>query len=339
MPPDSQIASARYSFPAIDLDAFQSHYRYRLEQLLESLVSSYAQNAAESSPHLTSLADAISYSSLAGGKRIRAILTYMVSMACSPKCSSAPPSGSEDTVRHTSSISQTIPSLLDSAAIAVELIHCYSLIHDDLPAMDDDDIRRGKPSCHIQFGEANAILAGDALQTLAFEVLSHCDDGGPEQQLALIKILSNAAGMLGMVGGQAIDLAVVDQPLCYSNLVTMHQLKTGALISAAVKMGAVCANANPSQFEALACYADNIGLAFQVQDDILDIESSTEQMGKPQGTDQSANKPTFPSILGLEEAKAKAQSLCETAIEALSDFGTQADLLRALAIYIIQRKQ
>ncbi|HCX26580.1 MAG TPA: geranyl transferase, partial [Cellvibrionales bacterium] len=258
------------------------------------------------------------YSSLAGGKRIRAMLVYMAANAC--QADNAPTA-----------------AMTDTAAAAIELVHCYSLIHDDLPAMDDDDLRRGKPSCHVQFGEANAILAGDALQTLAFELLANEGDGKAELRIGLVRELSRASGANGMVGGQAIDLAVVNQNISYDELVNMHALKTGALIDAATHMGCLCAGGNSEQAKALRHYAQAIGLAFQVQDDILDIEGSSEQTGKPQGTDIAANKPTYPAIMGLSEAKAKAQSLCDEALEALTDFGANADPLRSLATYIIQR--
>ena len=225
----------------------------------------------------------------------------------------------------------------DPLAAAVELVHCYSLIHDDLPAMDDDDLRRGKPSCHIKYGEANAILAGDALQTLAFEILANEADGTADLRIALIRELTKASGANGMVGGQAIDLAVVNQRISYDELVNMHALKTGALIDAATYMGCLCGGANAKQSQALRDYARAIGLAFQVQDDILDIEGSSEQTGKPQGTDIAANKPTYPAIMGLSQAKLKAQSLCDEALAALADFDDNADPLRSLASYIVQR--
>jgi geranylgeranyl pyrophosphate synthase len=299
------------------LASFLSSHKARFEDYLASRLSHYSQDVGQN-PQAQPLIDALAYSSLAGGKRIRAMLVYMAANACQA-----------DDVPNT--------SMTDAAATAIELVHCYSLIHDDLPAMDDDDLRRGKPSCHIKFGEANAILAGDALQTLAFELLANEGDGNAELRIGLIRELSSASGVNGMVGGQAIDLAVVNQNISYDELVNMHALKTGALIDAATHMGCICAGGNSEQAEALRHYAQAIGLAFQVQDDILDIEGSSEQTGKPQGTDIAANKPTYPAIMGLSEAKAKAQSLCDEALEALAGFGAKADPLRSLATYIIQR--
>ena len=299
------------------LASFLSSHKAIFEDYLASRLAYYSQGIGQN-PQAQPLVDALAYSSLAGGKRIRAMLVYMAAKAC--QADNAPSA-----------------AMTDTAAAAIELVHCYSLIHDDLPAMDDDDLRRGKPSCHIKFGEANAILAGDALQTLAFELLANEGDGSAELRIALIRELSNASGANGMVGGQAIDLAVVNQSISYDELVNMHTLKTGALIDAATHMGCLCAGGNSEQAKALRHYAQAIGLAFQVQDDILDIEGSSEQTGKPQGTDIAANKPTYPAIMGLSEAKAKAQSLCDEALDALADFGANADLLRSLASYIIQR--
>ena len=296
---------------------FLSSHKARFEDYLASRLAHYSQDIAQK-PQAQPFIDALAYSSLAGGKRIRAMLVYMAASAC--QADNAPTT-----------------AMTDTAAAAIELVHCYSLIHDDLPAMDDDDLRRGKPSCHIQFGEANAILAGDALQTLAFELLANEGDGKAELRIGLIRELSRASGANGMVGGQAIDLAVVNQSISYEELVNMHALKTGALIDAATHMGCLCAGGNSAQAKALRHYAQAIGLAFQVQDDILDIEGSSAQTGKPQGTDIAANKPTYPAIMGLTEAKAKAQSLCDEALTALTDFGANADPLRSLATYIIQR--
>ena len=299
------------------LASFLSSHKARFEDYLASRLTDYSQDIGQT-PQAQAFIDALAYSSLAGGKRIRAMLVYMAANAC--QADNAPTS-----------------AMTDTAAAAIELVHCYSLIHDDLPAMDDDDLRRGKPSCHVQFGEANAILAGDALQTLAFELLANEGDGKAELRIGLVRELSRASGANGMVGGQAIDLAVVNQNISYDELVNMHALKTGALIDAATHMGCLCAGGNSEQAKALRHYAQAIGLAFQVQDDILDIEGSSEQTGKPQGTDIAANKPTYPAIMGLSEAKAKAQSLCDEALEALTDFGANADPLRSLATYIIQR--
>ena len=301
------------------LATFLSSHKTRFEDYLAATLTNYSQDIGQN-PQAQPLINALAYSSLAGGKRIRAMLVYMAAQACQTN-------------------NTAIHAITDAAAAAVELVHCYSLIHDDLPAMDDDDLRRGKPSCHIQYGEANAILAGDALQTLAFELLTHQTDGTAELHIALIRELTRASGANGMVGGQAIDLAVVNQSITYDELVNMHRLKTGALMDAATHMGCLCGGGDTQQSQALRDYAQAIGLAFQVQDDILDIEGSSEQIGKPQGTDIAANKPTYPAIMGLAQAKVKAQSLCDEALAALADFDSNADPLRSLAHYIIQRSQ
>lgn len=262
------------------------------------------------------LRDAMAYSLTNGGKRVRPLLVYASAMAIGN------PRGVQG---------------LDWLAAAVEAVHAYSLVHDDLPAMDDDDLRRGKPTAHIAFDEATAILAGDALQTLAFELVVHspfCAD----RQVALARTLARASGARGMVLGQAIDLAAVDQQLALEQLETMHNYKTGALIGAAVHMGALAAGANDTQLNSLATYARAIGLAFQVQDDILDVISDTETLGKQQGADRQHNKPTYVSLLGLQAAQAKAKELHLCAVRALEAFGPAADALRQLADYIIERR-
>lgn len=298
------------------LDAYFAQHQQRLECFLKDAIDLHSKiivKQAAAKP----LLDSLHYSCLDGGKRIRAMLVYMAAQACQS--------------------SDTDSEMIDCAAAAVEFVHCYSLIHDDLPAMDDDELRRGKPSCHIAFGEANAILAGDALQTLAFTLLTQAGNGKAQLRLTLLAQLTEAAGINGMVGGQAIDLAVTGQSLSYSELVTMHQLKTGALIEAAVAMGASCSGATANQQQALLEYAQAIGLAFQIQDDILDIEGESIDIGKPQGTDIAAKKATYPAILGLEAAKAEAQALCDSALASLSVFDQKAAPLRDLARFIIKR--
>lgn len=262
-----------------------------------------------SSAHLLS---AMRYSVFNGGKRIRPVLVYAAGQAL-----------------------HCPPADCDAPAVAVELIHAYSLIHDDLPAMDDDDLRRGKPTCHIQYDEATAILAGDALQTSAFSVLLNA----PQQpgQLAILQELAKASGSQGMVAGQMIDLEAVGKDITLSELENMHRHKTGALIQASVRMGALAGGANAVQLKALDVYAAALGLAFQVQDDILDVESDTETLGKQQGADIALNKPTYVSLLGLEQAKEKARHLTDTALQSLDDFGPEADLLRELARYVVER--
>lgn len=263
------------------------------------------------------LQQAMEYSLFNGGKRVRPVLAYAAAQACGAELSHA-----------------------DIPAAALEMIHSYSLVHDDLPAMDDDDLRRGKPTCHIAYDEATAILAGDALQALAFEILSHPDksDLSTDQRLTMIRILSEASGVTGMCGGQSIDLEAVGHEVDLAYLENMHNHKTGALIHASVMMGAHC---NPhitaEQLAQLSRYAKAIGLAFQVQDDILDVISDTQTLGKAQGADAALNKPTYVSLLGLEGAQAKAQELHAMALQALKPFGEQAKWLKAVSEYIIQR--
>jgi farnesyl diphosphate synthase len=263
------------------------------------------------------LHEAMRYSVLNGGKRMRPLLSYCIG--------------------NTLGIN---PESLDGVACAVEFIHVYSLIHDDLPAMDDDDLRRGKPTCHKAYDEATAILAGDGLQALAFEILAHDPsiNATPAARLKMITMLAKASGSQGMVGGQAIDLESVGRQLNLPELENMHIHKTGALIRASVNLATlVKADVDPDVAHKLDNYAKCIGLSFQVKDDILDEESDTTTLGKTQGKDKDNNKPTYPALLGLAGAKQKAQELHERAIDSLSIFGTEADLLRELSLYIIQR--
>ncbi|WP_323813815.1 (2E,6E)-farnesyl diphosphate synthase [Cellvibrio sp. NN19] len=263
----------------------------------------------------TQVRAAMRYSLFNGGKRVRPILAYAAALAIKPEINLA---------------------LIDPIAAALESLHSYSLVHDDLPAMDDDDLRRGKPTCHIAFNEASAILAGDGLQTLAFDLLTQTDL--PSQiQIQLVHQLALGSGVDGMVLGQAIDLAAVDHQLTLAQLETMHRHKTGALIRASVAMGATAAGADKAQLAALDTYAAAIGLAFQVQDDILDVTGDTATIGKQQGADIARNKPTYVSLLGLDAAKAKAAELHRQALDALSEFGASATPLRQLASYIIER--
>ena len=223
-------------------------------------------------------------------------------------------------------------------AAAVEMIHAYSLIHDDLPAMDNDDLRRGKPTCHIQFDEATAILAGDALQSLAFQQLTELTNMASDSLVELMSILASYSGCSGMAAGQAIDLAATGQTLNIDQLDTMHRHKTGALIEASLLMGAITAGgASQAQLSALRDFAHAIGLAFQVQDDILDVESSTEQLGKQQGSDAANNKSTYTSLLGLEQARNQAASLYQQSIDSLEVFADRAEPLRQLASFIVNR--
>ena len=267
----------------------------------------------------TQLREAMRYSLFNGGKRVRPTLVYASALAINGDALDS----------HT--------ELLNRVSCALESLHSYSLVHDDLPAMDDDDLRRGKPTCHIAFNEATAILAGDALQTFAFELLSEAESADANIQIALIRQLANASGVQGMVLGQAIDLAAVDKAIDLAQLENMHRHKTGALIRASVSMGATALSASDAQLKALDIYAAAVGLAFQVQDDILDVIADTETLGKQQGADIARNKPTYVALLGLEGARAKAQELHQQAIAALDSFGDSADYLRALSAYIIER--
>ena len=259
------------------------------------------------------LHSAMRYSVLGGGKRIRALLCYAAAELCETDIATA-----------------------DAAACAVELIHAYSLVHDDMPCMDDDDLRRGKPSCHKQYDDATALLVGDALQSLAFEILSKpLQVDNASQQMHTLHILAQASGSIGMAGGQAIDLASIGKPLTQAELESMHHLKTGALIQASVLLGA--ASGSELKITAARTFAANIGLAFQVVDDILDVEADTSTLGKTAGKDANSNKPTYVSILGLDVAKQHAQHLYTHAISALSPFGTNAHRLKELADFIMQR--
>lgn len=262
------------------------------------------------------LAEPIHYSVLNGGKRIRAMLVHAACLLASGNVENAL-----------------------SAACAVEFLHSYSLVHDDLPAMDDDDFRRGKPSCHKAFGEASAILTGDALQALAFEILATSPRLNEELRLHQVTALAKAAGCQGMIAGQSLDMALTGcaTKATLETLETMHEGKTGALICASLAMGAYAANAEHKIHEALAVYGKAIGLAFQVQDDILDETSDSEILGKPQGSDKEKGKATYVSLLGIEGASRYLLTLLNQANEALSDFKSEADPLRWLARYIVDR--
>jgi geranylgeranyl pyrophosphate synthase len=263
------------------------------------------------------LHEAMRYSVLSEGKRIRPVLVYATGEAFGVNLSE-----------------------LDGPACAVEIIHAYSLIHDDLPSMDDDDLRRGRPTCHKKYDEATAILAGDALQALSFHILAHDPNikVNSQQRLTMINTLAIASGSRGMAGGQAIDLAAVGKSLNITELENMHIHKTGALIRASAELGALSVeNIDSDLFSHISQYAKCIGLAFQIKDDILDIESDTETLGKPQGSDMASNKPTYPELLGLEGAKQAADDLYNKAIHSLDAFDERADMLRAIADYIVKR--
>ncbi|MEP6390034.1 MAG: farnesyl diphosphate synthase [Halioglobus sp.] len=229
------------------------------------------------------------------------------------------------------------PSLLAIPITAIELIHTYSLIHDDLPAMDDDDLRRGMPTLHKKFDEATAILVGDGLQTEAFSLIANAKDISDSRKVQMIAILAEAAGFRGMVGGQYLDIYSIGKELTLKELQNLHALKTGALIRAAVALGGIAANATEDQLAALDKYAEHIGLAFQVVDDIIDVEGTTESLGKTQGKDEAANKATYVKLLGLDGAKLEANRLLEAALMSLEELGDSADHLRSLARYIVDR--
>lgn len=265
-----------------------------------------------------SLIQAMRYGLLLGGKRARPYLVYITGEML----------GCELTA-------------LDTPASAIECVHAYSLIHDDLPAMDDDELRRGKATCHIEFDEATAILTGDALQTLAFTILSEgkLSQQGETKRIKMIQLLAKASGASGMCLGQALDLEAENRTVELDQLKTIHKNKTGALIKCAIRMGALAAgDAGEAILPQLDRYAEALGLAFQVQDDILDIISDTETLGKPQGSDQDLNKSTYPSLLGLEGAQQKAHSLLQEALHALESIPYNTSLLEEFARYVVERK-
>lgn len=290
------------------IEAYQQRCQTRVDSALAPLFEAPR-------PELGRLYDAMAYSVMGGGKRVRPLLVYAACEAL----------GGD-------------PARADQAACAVELIHAYSLVHDDLPAMDDDDLRRGRPTTHKAYDEACAILAGDGLQTLAFETLLAAPQDAAVR-LEMVAVLARASGPAGMVGGQAIDLESVGRRIDQPALETMHLHKTGALIAASVQLGALASGAaTATDREALARYAQAIGLAFQVWDDVLDIEGDTQTLGKRQGADIARDKPTYPALLGLEAAKAYALELCDTALAAIAPLGERAEPLRALARYIVGRR-
>ncbi|MFN1267662.1 (2E,6E)-farnesyl diphosphate synthase [Pseudomonas lundensis] len=293
------------------IDAYQASSQARVNAALERLFVAPA-------PELARLYEAMRYSVMNGGKRVRPLLAYAACQALG-----------------------AAPEQANGAACAVELIHAYSLVHDDLPAMDDDDLRRGQPTTHKAFDEACAILAGDGLQSLAFTALldPHMSTLDADTRLRMVSDLAMAAGPAGMVGGQAIDLGSVGVKLDRTALEYMHRHKTGALIEASVQLGALASGrARPEDLHALNIYARAIGLAFQVQDDILDVEGDTATLGKQSGADAARDKPTYPSLMGLAAAKTYALELRDQAINALRPFDAAAEPLRELARYIVERR-
>lgn len=294
----------------IDFKAWRAASQIRTENALEQWLPVATINPAR-------LHEAMRYAVLGGGKRVRPLLVYAAGSALGADMAA-----------------------LDGPACAVELIHAYSLVHDDLPAMDDDDLRRGKPTCHKAFDDATAILAGDALQALAFYILAHdpAMQADASARLRMVEALALASGSRGMVGGQAIDLAAVGHTLNLPEMEDMHIHKTGALIRASVALGALSSpGIDHVIFHRLDHYARCIGLAFQIRDDILDIESDTATLGKTQGADIARDKPTYPSLLGMTEAKLRAHHLYQEALDCLTPLDARADPLREIAAYIVER--
>lgn len=297
---------------SIEFQDLLQQYRQRVNIALDKTLPSQ-----HSRQH--NLVEAMRYSVISsGGKRIRPVMVYAAGEAVGADI---------DT--------------LDTPACAVEMIHTYSLIHDDLPAMDNDDLRRGQPTCHKAFDEATAILAGDALQALAFEIMAGKNNchANPARQFEMLQLLAEASGSSGMAGGQAIDLASVGKTLTLEQLEAMHRLKTGALIRASIQLGAMCQPDTDNRTLAiLASYADCIGLSFQIQDDILDVVGDTEKLGKTRGSDQKLKKPTYPAILGLDASLKLALEQHELALQCLEPLGPRADTLRKLSAYIVVRE-
>lgn len=295
----------------LDLDSYLTSQKKRINRALESFL--------KTSDKPDRILEAMTYSLMAGGKRIRPVLCVAAAEAAGGNPEDAVP-----------------------AACALEMVHTYSLIHDDLPAMDDDALRRGKPTCHMAFDEATAILAGDALLTLAFQTLASIELSNAEQAakwLRVIRLISFAAGYCGMIQGQMLDITSEGRQLTLAELKSLHRLKTGALIEASISSGAVLGGLNSNKISMFESYAQNIGLAFQVTDDILNVEGDPEIMGKAVGTDKLRNKSTYPSLLGLKKSKDFAGKLVENALQALESFDQKAEPLRAIAKYIVERKK
>jgi len=286
-----------------------AQYQRRTERFLEANLPD-----AQASP--SDLHSAMRYSVLNGGKRIRPLFCYATAEALGLD-----------------------PAMVDAPAACIEMIHAFSLVHDDLPAMDDDELRRGKPTTHIAYGEATAILAGDALQMLAFQLLTRNPllSGDPALQVSLIDLIADAAGSLGMTGGQAIDLAAEGKRLDLLELETMFAKKTGCLIRASILSACLCAGVQGKTLDRYDRYARTVGLAFQIKDDVLDEEGETSVIGKPQGSDRAHNKATYPSLFGLEQAKARCDELYHVALGCLDELDGDAQALRWLTEYVVSR--
>jgi len=294
---------------SFDLKSYLSSKREQINEALDSILGNTSSKIVK----------AMKYSLMAGGKRIRPVLCVAAAETVGGQ--------SQDVIR---------------TACALEMIHTYSLIHDDLPAMDNDEIRRGQQTCHVAFDEATAILAGDALLTLAFEVISSTEfiqENHVLNWMNVIHNISTAAGYKGMIEGQMQDMASEDQLLCLEDLENMHALKTGSLIEASVTVGAILGKGSLDQIQQLKTYAKNIGLAFQVTDDLLDVEGDPNIMGKDVGSDQARNKSTYPALIGIEQSKQFAKKLVNNALKALDYFDNKAHPLRAIAFYIVDRKK
>lgn len=289
-------------------------YLKNKKELVDSFLETYVSSKKDQNGCPKELFEAMKYSLLAGGKRVRPILVLAGYEAVGGESNNVMP-----------------------VASSLELIHTYSLIHDDLPSMDDDDFRRNKPTTHIAFGEATAILAGDALLTEAFNIISNTK-AEPGILINVIKEVTHACGPDGMVGGQTIDILMEGEKVEKDKLIYIHTHKTGALIKASVRIGAIMANASEDELDSLTTYGDNVGLAFQIIDDILDITGTTEELGKPAGSDNINSKNTYPSVFGLDESKKIAGNLITDAIKMLEGFDEKADPLREIAKYIISRR-
>ncbi len=294
-----------------------------LAQTFEERIDSYGERVTKkldvalpaASERPERLLEAMRYAVFAGGKRVRPLLVYA-----------------------TGEVLGVDPALLDGPAVSIELIHTFSLVHDDLPAMDDDDLRRGKPTVHRAFDEATAILAADALQPLAFAVLADIPTVAPGKRASLVRLLADACGSIGMTGGQSIDLAAEGQVLTADELEHMYALKTGALIHAAVMSACLLGDDVPNEeARALDAFSRAVGVAFQIRDDLLDVEGETEVIGKPAGSDEGLSKATYPALIGLEESRNRCNELLDACIAELDVFGERAEPLRWLARYIVER--
>lgn len=295
--------------PANELKAWQQKAQAQTELLLERFLPS--ENQVPNTLH-----EAMRYITLGGGKRLRPLLVLAAS-----------------------ELGDADQNAVEQAMAAIEMVHVYSLVHDDMPAMDNDSLRRGKPTCHVKYDEATALLVGDALQTQAFDVLSHPTGLPAERQIAMLSTLAKASGSLGMAGGQAIDLANVGKAMNQAQLEQMHSLKTGALIRAAVVLGALaCPDLDSDDVRTLDSYAAKLGLAFQVIDDVLDCEADTATLGKTAGKDSDNDKPTYVKLMGLQTARAYAETLTAEAAALLEPFGAKALRLNQLARFVTARK-